>query len=109
MNPSKVKGTRFESAVVAYLAAWFPHVERRALAGGADRGDLVGLPATVECKATRALDLAGALNEAQAAAARNRDPIYAAVVKRRQHGVSEAYAVMPLSVFAVLLAAWDGP
>lgn len=108
MNTSKVRGTRFESAVVAYLAAWFPHVERRALAGNHDRGDLVGLPASIEIKATKALDLAGALNEAQAAARRNGDPVYAAVIKRRQHPTSEAYAVMPLSVFAELLAQWEG-
>lgn len=107
MNTSKVRGTRFESAVVAYLTAWFPCVERRALHGGQDRGDLIGLPATIECKATKALDLAGALTEAKQAASRNGDPIYAAVLKRRQHGVAEAYAVMPLSVFATLLGEWD--
>lgn len=89
--------------MAGYLRAWFPHVERRALSGAVDRGDLLGLPATIECKATRQIDLAGALGEARAAAARNGDEIYAAVVKRRQHGVAEAYAVMPLSVFAALL------
>ena len=42
MNPSKAKGTRGETAVVNYLRAnGFPTAERRALAGAADRGDIL--------------------------------------------------------------------
>jgi hypothetical protein len=105
---SKAKGTRFESAVAAYLKLWFPHCERRALRGVNDGGDLAGLPLTVECKATRQIDLAGALNEAKAAAARNGDDLYAAVIKRRNHPVAEAYAVVPLKFLAALLRDLEG-
>jgi hypothetical protein len=35
--------------------------------------------------------------------------VYAAVIKRRQLPISEAYVVMPLSVFTLLLAEWDRP
>lgn len=105
MNPSKVKGTRFESAVAAYLCSTFPACERRALRGRFDGGDLAGLPATIECKATREIDLSAALNEAKRAAAHNGDVIYAAVIKRRNHPVSEAYAVLPLHLFSKLL--WE--
>lgn len=45
MSASKAKGTRWESALVAYLnAEGFPAIERRALAGGSDKGDISGLP-----------------------------------------------------------------
>ena len=41
-NPSKAKGTAFESALVAHIeAAGFP-ARRVALAGAADRGDIHG-------------------------------------------------------------------
>lgn len=104
MNPSKVKGTRFETDVVRYLQAFFPLCERRALRGHADGGDLAGLPLTVECKATRDINLSGALNEAERAAANNGDTFYCAVIKRRMHGVGDAYAVMPLHLLARLLS-----
>ena len=43
MNKAKAKGTQFETAVARFLAeetgAW---VERRALSGNADKGDLLG-------------------------------------------------------------------
>jgi hypothetical protein len=42
VNPSKAKGTRGETAVVNYLRVnGFPTAERRALAGAADRGDIL--------------------------------------------------------------------
>lgn len=43
-NPSKARGTAAETAVVRYLRRWWPNVERRALAGNADKGDLTGIP-----------------------------------------------------------------
>lgn len=55
-NPSKDKGTRFEGAVARYLAwATGDPVERRALHGGKDMGDIKGLSTrgrevVVECK-----------------------------------------------------------
>ena len=52
MNRSKVKGTRWESAVVDFLRAYWPHVERRALSGTADKGDIAGIVGVVvEAKA----------------------------------------------------------
>jgi hypothetical protein len=104
VNPSKRKGTAFESEVAAYLKAWFPLCERRALRGRFDGGDLAGLPLTIECKATRDIRLAEALNEAQAAAINNGDSIYCAVIKRRLKPVGDAYAVMPLRLLAELLS-----
>lgn len=102
MSKAKATGTRFETAVANYLQEWFPHCERRALRGANDGGDLAGLPLTIECKATRTIDLAGALTEAKTAAARNGDYYYAAVIKRRNHPVADAYAVVPLRLLACI-------
>jgi len=52
-NTSKAKGTAWESEVVKYLRAnGFEQAERRALAGNADKGDiLVTAGVIAECKA----------------------------------------------------------
>lgn len=43
MSKNKDQGTRAETAVVRFLSPWWPHVERRALKGGGDQGDLAGI------------------------------------------------------------------
>lgn len=104
MSASKRKGTSYESAVVEFLGRWFPHVERRALGGINDKGDVAGIPNVVlECKNEARIDLAGYMDEAKAEAANAGAPLYAAVVKRRGKNVSQSYVVMPLDVFAPLL------
>lgn len=59
-NPSKDKGTRFESAVVRYMREQLDdgHIERRALHGTQDKGDVGGIAAhgldvIAECKCHR--------------------------------------------------------
>lgn len=47
MTPSKAKGTRTETAVVRYLTEYWPHVERRAMRGTKDVGDITGTPGLV--------------------------------------------------------------
>jgi Holliday junction resolvase len=55
MNPSKAKGTKFESDVVKYLTANGYYAERIALAGANDCGDVYaemdGNRYVIECKA----------------------------------------------------------
>lgn len=100
VNVSKQKGTAWETAVVRYLNEQGFPVERRALTGKEDKGDIAGLPCwTLECKAERSIDLAGYMGEAAREAVNANTPNYAAVVKRRGKGVSEGYVVMPLAVF----------
>lgn len=98
-NPA---GTRFAQKVVEYLNGHgFIYAERRAQHGVKDRGDIAGVPPfVIEVKATKAIDLAGALTEAKAELAN--DPHarwFCAIVKRRNHRVADSYVVMPLSVF----------
>lgn len=66
MSRSKQKGTAWESAIVRHLATeGFPHIERRALNGTQDRGDIAGIPGWVlEAKNCRSMDLAGWVDEA---------------------------------------------
>jgi len=106
MNRSKARGTTFESAVVAYLhTQGFPHVERRALAGSKDRGDIAGIGGwTVELKApSKDLDVAGALREAKVEAGNAGTALYAAILKRRNHSIADSYVVLDLATFAAVI------
>ena len=56
MSASRRKGTAWESAIVDAIVAdgHWPHVERRALAGANDKGDIAGIPLVViEAKAAK--------------------------------------------------------
>jgi len=67
MNKSKQKGTAAESAVVKTMNAnGWEAVERRALQGALDKGDIAGLPRVViEVKDQNALSFGPWLKEAQ--------------------------------------------
>jgi Holliday junction resolvase len=67
MSKSKQKGTALETAVVKYLSAnGYPNVERRALNGVNDKGDITGIPGLViECKNVAKMNLAGWVDEAE--------------------------------------------
>ena len=104
MSAARRKGSRFERDVVDYLAEHgFPGAERRVMGGTRDRGDIAGVDGWVlECKATRELDVSGALNEAKLEARHAGVADYAAILKRRSHPVAGAYVVMPLERFVYL-------
>ena len=108
VNRSKAKGTAAESAVVNYLrdAGW-PVVERRALNGSQDKGDIANLPDTVvEVKACREFDLAGWVAEANTE--RDNAGVEYGVVWAKRRGKTdpgEWYVVMDGATFVRLLAA----
>lgn len=106
-NKARRIGTAWESRVEAYLQERGLAAFRRAQSGNADRGDIyVHLPSiTLECKATRAIDLAGAVDEASAEARHAGTTWGAAVIKRRGRGVGDGYFVLPLEAAARLLLA----
>jgi hypothetical protein len=110
MSVARRKGSAFESAVVAYLAEHgFPDCERRVMGGIRDRGDVAGVPGwTLELKAERSLDLAGALTEAQLEAVHAGTANFAAILKRRSHSIADAYVVLPLSAFASIISKESG-
>ena len=103
-NPSKQKGTAFESLIAAAFAEVFPGVERRALAGAADRGDIGGVPGlVVECKNVRTMSLGVWVDEARAEAANAGEPYGVVVHKRaRVAAAEEQFVTMPLGMFLQL-------
>jgi hypothetical protein len=104
-NPSKQKGTAFETAVIEYLKSCGIACERRALHGNTDKGDIAGMPDwTFELKNRKALDFGGAVDEARVEAFNAHTKYYAAIVKRPRKGdPSEAFAVMPLAELVILI------
>jgi hypothetical protein len=97
MSKSRAKGTRFERDVADVLADLFPGVDRQVLRGKQDRGDIANVPGwTLECKAEKEIDLAGYMREAELEAKNAKTPYFAAIVKRRNKSVADAYVVMPL-------------
>lgn len=103
-NVSKAKGTAGETAVARYFQTnGFPDVERRALHGGTDLGDLVNVPGSVvEVKAGHAAWNASdnLINQWLGEALRERDNAGAAVaflvVARRQKNVADWWAVLTM-------------
>jgi len=87
VNPSKRKGTSWESAIVTFLkSVGWPYAERRTLAGANDRGDIAGIPGIViEAKNVKAVALGTFLDEATTEAV-NDGAAYGVVwMKRRGH------------------------
>jgi hypothetical protein len=104
-NPSKQKGTFFESLFAAYLVLRGEKAERRALHGNTDKGDISGIEDwTFELKNRKTLDIPGAIDEARIEAANAGTRWYAAIVKRPRKGdAAEAIAAMPASLLIDLI------
>lgn len=103
-NPSKQKGTKFESWIVDHLNAnGYPTAERRALHGNTDRGDITGTPGLAwELKATKQLDIAQFLREAETARTNSGADIGAVVWKRRQQPAGQSAVILTLDTYLAL-------
>lgn len=106
MNKAKIKGTKWETDNVRFLARWWPKMKRAALEGTGDVGDLTH-PETwaVECKDRAPISLPAFLREAEAEAANKGVRFFVALVKnRRSKGesgkVEDGYAVTRTRVWA---------
>lgn len=108
MSRSKQKGTAWESSICAYLADHgFPHVERRALSGTQDRGDIAGIPGwVIEAKNCSTAVLAGWVDEMTAGVAHD-GADYGVVWHHRKGKASpgDAYATMPGAMLVRLMHA----
>jgi hypothetical protein len=107
MSAAKQKGTRAETAVADYLRPTFPHVERRALNGNKDRGDIAGIIGTVlEVKDCKTMTLAAWVKELDAEMVNDHATFGAVIHKKRgTMQVGDWYATMPVSVLVTLLKA----
>lgn len=104
MSAAKAKGTAAETAVAACLRLYgFPAVERRALAGKDDRGDISGLNGfVIEVKNQARLELAAWVDEA---VAESRDEEIPVVWHKRRGYIAPTnwYVTMPGWAFIELL------
>jgi hypothetical protein len=104
VSKAKQKGTAAETAVVRYLRGIntsplgqpFPNVERRALSGGKDMGDIAGIPGTViEIKAAERLELAKWQRETLTEKANANANLCLLIVKRKYKPVHQWDAYVP--------------
>lgn len=105
---SKARGTRFERELAEYFRdiGIFPECERAPRWGSKDQGDLVNTgPFTVEAKATKAIDLAAFVTEAATENENTGREYPLVIIKRRNHTLDRAYAVMELHDMVRLIAA----
>lgn len=106
VNRSKAKGTAWETAVTRWFRdnGW-PHAERMPLHGAADKGDInLGPGVVTECKHHKTFDLAAWMDEVDAEMHNSGADIGACVVRRpRRTDPGDAYVVLPLRVYALLL------
>lgn len=106
MTASKQRGTRWESEIVAFLRGeGFTYVERRALNGNRDRGDIAGLPGVViEAKSQNRTSLAEWVDETTAEVANDGAWLGVTWAKRKgKASAGEGYVVMTGHQFAALL------
>lgn len=106
-NPSKRKGSMWESTVRDYLndsGAFVNTVQRAPLWGSSDRGDLLNTgQVTWECKAVKEISLARFVDEAETEARNAGTRWGVTVIKRRNHQTSKAYVAMTLQTFIDIL------
>ena len=113
-NPSKQKGTAFETLIRDYLHSWgFQSARRTALSGGYDTGDINGIgnadtgqQVAVQCKNQKKFNLSGWLDDTVEQAERLDEAVPVLVVKRPGRGaksLDDTYAVMRLCDLVCLL------
>jgi hypothetical protein len=107
MSKSKQKGTLAETAVADYLKQTFPAVERRALQGKLDTGDIAGVPGcVVEVKNQRSYKIHEWMKETEIERINAKEELGVLVIKPNGVGVSRVadwWAVVPLSALAELI------
>lgn len=104
-HPNKVRGTRYESEMAAFLTeALGRRVERRSLKGNRDEGDLLVDPDWVaECKSAKEMRLGEWLDELRVEIVNARARYGAVLIKRRGKGAAGSYVLMPVEVLLRLL------
>ena len=104
-NPSKRKGTAWESEVVRYLSErGFPEARRNVQYGAKDIGDVGGVPYfALEAKNVQSITLADFVKQANREAGNAGEPFGAVVVKKRNASTGDAYFVMDFETAATVI------
>ncbi len=112
-NPSKRKGTAFESELLGYLQARGmrdlrgpdpAQLHRRVLTGNLDRGDIGGWTGwTMEAKNTNSANWAIWSDEAEKERKNDGADYGLLIVRRRMKVIEKAYAVLPLEQMVTLM------
>lgn len=108
MSKQRAKGTGAETAVVEYLrTSGHPRVERRALSGQLDRGDIAGIPdVVIEVKNCARMALSEWMDEAQEERANDRALMGVVWHKRKGKGSpADWYVTMRGDDFTMCLRA----
>lgn len=94
-NPSKARGTAWESAIVTYLREHHnPDAHRNVQMGSKDIGDIDGYYLhALEAKAEKTITLSDYIAQANREAVHAGQPFGCAVVKRRMKGTADGYVV----------------
>lgn len=107
MSKSKQKGTLAETAVSDYLKQTFPAVERRALSGLNDKGDIAGVPFTVvEVKNRRSYKIHEWMKETEIERQNANEELGVLVIKPNGVGVANVdkwWAVVSLETITALI------
>lgn len=103
-NPSKQKGTKWETDCLELIKELYPEAVRSPAWGAEDRGDLYGTGQyTFECKAVKSHDLAGFIEEAKTEAQNAGTKFPVVFLKRRNKSTSQGYAIMEIGSFIELM------
>ena len=103
-NPSKQKGTRFESEIANFLRASGFDTWRMAQTGHEDQGDIGGLrDFAIEARNRKRLELAKNVDDANDRARAKGCPFGVTIMKRAGRPVEDAYVAMSLGTFNDLL------
>jgi hypothetical protein len=104
-NPSKAKGTAWESLIVDFLRSHHnPDAHRNVQMGAKDIGDIDGYYLhALEAKAEKTITLADYIAQANREAINAGKPFGCAVVKRRMKGVGDGYVVRDVATDVRLL------
>ena len=105
VNRSKNKGTKMESDVAAYFNnRGLKHIERRALSGAADKGDIAGLKRNIiECKDHATFNLAGWADEALVEQQNAKAEFGWVFFRRKNKAIGRGYALLPIEQAITLI------
>ena len=108
-NPSKQKGTKWETECVELVRRVYAKAIRSPAWGAEDRGDLHDTgPFTIECKAVKSFNLSQFVEEAKVEAKNAGKRFGVVFLKRPRKSTAQGYAIMEIGDFIDLMEIVEG-